>query len=99
MTKDGAPAALFMTPAQRAKAWSGRALTTMPLFTATPKDESDETKAFRAQEDERRRLKSLQSIARMKNRLAAKSIDHSKMRWDPRRCKFVPNTGTRPSAP
>lgn len=93
MQADGAPAALFLTTAQRAKAWVGRPLTTIPLFQAAPKDESDETKAFRVQEEERRRLKSLEGIARMKLRMASKAIDFSKVRWDSMRCKFVPLEG------
>lgn len=98
MHKDGAPAALFMTPEQRRKAWTGRPLTTIPLYAATPKDESDETRAFRARVEEERRLKSLAGIARMKTRIASKAIDYSRMRWDARRAKFVPNTGSKPVA-
>lgn len=90
MLRDGAPAALFMTPAARARVWLGRPLTTIPLFQVAPKDESAETKAFRAQEEERRRLKSLASIGKMKTRMATKAIDFSKVRWDARRNKFVP---------
>lgn len=93
MQADGAPAALFMTAAQRAKAWAGRPLTTIPLFQAAPKDESAETRAFRAQDEERRRLKSLEGIARMKLRMATKTTDFSKVRWDARRNKFVPLEG------
>lgn len=96
MLRDGAPAALFMTAAQRAKAWAGRPLTTIPLFIAAPRDESDETKAFRAQEEERRRLKSLHQIDRMKARMATKKIDFSKVRWDARTAKFVPLEGDMP---
>ncbi len=95
MLKDGAPAALFMTPTQRAKAWSGRPLTTVPLFQAVPKNEDVATKAFRAQEDERRRLKSLQQIGKMKARMMTKKIDHDLMRWDPRTCRFVEDTGAK----
>lgn len=93
MVHDGAPPALFLTPAVRAEAWVGRPLTTIPLFQAAPKDESAETKAFRVQEEERRRLKSLEGIARMKLRMATKAIDFSKVRWDARRNKFVPLEG------
>lgn len=96
MIADGAPKALFMTAEQRRKAWNGVAVRAMPLFQATPKNETPETVAFRAAEDERRRLKSLAGIQRMKNRFAAKAIDYSKMRWDARRNKFVPLTGDKP---
>lgn len=100
MVRDGAPAALFLTPAQRAKAWQGVTLRSIPLFQAAPKDESPETKAFRAQEEERRRLKSLEGIARMKLRMASKAIDFNKVRWDARRNKFVPlEDGTTEFAP
>lgn len=97
MIADGAPKGLFLTAAQRAKAWAGRPLTTesqsrsgVSLFQSTPKSETAETAAFRAQVEEERRLKSLAGIQRMKNRFAAKAVDYSKMRWDARRAKFVP---------
>lgn len=96
MIADGAPRALFLTPDQRAKAWAGRALTPAPLFVSVPKSETPETAAFRAQEEERRRLKSLAGISRMKARFVTKAIDYSKMRWDPRRGKFVPDIGSKP---
>ncbi len=95
MLKDGAPAALFVTPTQRVKAWANRPLTTVPLFQATPRNESAETKAFRAQEDERRRLKSLQQIGKMKARMMTKKVDHDLMRWDPKTCRFVEDTGVK----
>ncbi len=50
---------------------------------------------FRAQEDERRRLKSLQQISKMKARMMTKKIDHDLMRWDPRTCRFVEDTGAK----
>lgn len=94
MLRDGAPAALFLTPAQRTKAWQGVLLRAMPLFEINKtRDESPETAAFREQEEERRRLKSLEGIARMKLRMASKAIDFSKVRWDARRNKFVPLEG------
>lgn len=100
MRDDGLPVACILTPAQRAKAWAGVVIRSVPFANVkTTRDDSDETKAFRAQEEERRRLKSLASIAKMKAKFAAKAnpVDYTKMRWDARRAKFVPLTGTKPT--
>lgn len=98
MIADGVPRALFLTPEARRKAWLGVTVRT-PVFAETwlTRNEDADTTAFRAQEDERRRQKSLAQIGRMKARLAAKAskIDYDTMRWDPRRSKFVPDNGTK----
>lgn len=100
MVAEGLPRACILTDAQRAKAWQGVKLQAIPLFRLTPKDESPETKAFRAQVEAERRQKSLAQIAKMKTRFAAKAIDYTKMRWDARRNKFVPiEPGTTKSVP
>lgn len=101
MVDDGFPKELFRTPAQRHDYWEAHPPRAMPLFELNKaRDESPETAAFRAQEEERRRLKSLEGIARMKARMATKAIGFSKVRWDARRNKFVPLAGgTTKSAP
>ncbi len=99
MIKDGAPKALFLTPEARRKAWNGVVLRSVPFAQIkVTRDESPETQAFRAQVEEERRLKSLAQIGKMKARFKAKAnpVDYSKMRWDPRRNKFVPDTGHEP---
>lgn len=100
MISDGAPKALFLTPEQRKKAWAGVVIRSVPFaqIKAT-RDESEETKIFRAQVEEERRQKSLAQIGKMKARFAAKAnpVDYSKMRWDPRKSKFVPDTGHKPA--
>lgn len=92
MVQDGFPAVLFATPAQRAADWVKNPPKPLPRIEfnrqRTPDDEA--TAAFRAQEEERRRAQSRAKIERMKLRMASKEIDHSKMRWDARRAKFVP---------
>lgn len=99
MISDGAPKALFLTPEARKKAWRGVAIRSVPFAQiATTRNESEETKAFRAQVEEARRQKSLAQIGKMKARFATKTIDYSKVRWDPRKSKFVPDTGTKPVA-
>lgn len=100
MIADGAPKALFLTPEARKKAWQGVALRSVPFAQIkVTRDESPETAAFRAQVEEERRLKSLAQIGKMKARFKAKAnpVDYSKTRWDPRRSKFVPDTGSKPN--
>lgn len=94
MIKDGAPAALFISEAQRAKAWAGRPMTVIPAFNLVPRNEDEATAAFRAQVEAERRQKSLAQITRMKTRFATKAIDYTKMRWDPRKGKFVEDVAT-----
>lgn len=102
MVEGGFPACLIVTPAEtarRAKYWESNPPRAMPLFQLDKtRDEDGATAAFRAQETERRRLNSLRQIDRMKARMAMKKIDHSKMRWDPRRNRFVEDTGMRRTA-
>lgn len=94
MIEDGFPRGLFRTTEQRHAYWEANPPRAMPLFELNKaRDESPETAAFRAQEEERRRLKSLEGIARMKLRMVTKAIDFSKVRWDARRNKFVPLEG------
>lgn len=91
MVADGFPKSLFLTPAQRAQAWADNPPHSTPLIEFNkPRNTDDEaTAAFRAQEEERRRAQSRAKIDRMKARFTSRAIDHSKMRWDPRRAKFV----------
>lgn len=97
MVEDGFPKELFRTAAQRHAYWEANPPRAMPLFEINKtRDESPETTAFRTQEEERRRLKSLQSISRMKARMETKKIDFSKVRWDAIKCKFVPLEGQAP---
>jgi hypothetical protein len=91
MVQDGLPAVLLLTSEQRAEAWRLNPPRAMPLFQAIPRNEDAATSAFRAQVEAERRQKSLNQIAKMKNRFAQKAVDHSKMRWDPRAAKFVPD--------
>lgn len=94
MVEDGFPKELFRTPAQRHAYWEANPPRAMPLFEINKtRDESPETAAFRVQEEERRRLKSLAGIQRMKTRFETKKVDFSKVRWDARRNKFVPLEG------
>lgn len=100
MVKDGFPAALFATPAQRAAWWDRHPPRAMPLieFNKSRTEDDAATAAFRVQEEERRKVQSRAKIDRMKLRFASKAIDHSKMRWDQRRNKFVEDTiGARPA--
>lgn len=91
MVADGFPKSLFLTPAQRAQAWADNPPHSTPLIEFNkPRNTDDEaTAAFRAQEEERRKAQSRAKIDRMKARFTSRAIDHSKMRWDPRRAKFV----------
>jgi hypothetical protein len=95
MVADGFPPSLFATQVQRAAHWLAHPPCAMPFIPTKTRDEDEATAAFRAQEEARKRQKSLASITRMKTRMAAKAVDHSRMRWDPRRSQFVPDTGTR----
>lgn len=100
MVDDGCPIACMPTPKEQAayKAWCAtNPPTVIPAFRLEVRDETAETAAFRAAEEERRRQKSLAGIARMKNRFATKAIDHSKMRWDQRRNKFVEDVARSPA--
>lgn len=104
LVDDGLPLACIATPQTMARArkyWDAHPPVSVPFAQiGRTRDESPETKAFRAQEEERKRLKSLAGIARMKTRFASKAIDYSKFRWDARRNKFVPiEPGTTKSAP
>lgn len=94
LVDDGLPLACIATPQTMARArkyWDAHPPISIPFAQIDrTRDESPETKAFRAQEEERKRLKSLAGIARMKTRFASKAIDYTKMRWDARRNKFVP---------
>lgn len=91
MVEDGFPRELLWTPEQRAAWWVANPPKAMPLIEFNKPRTADDaaTAAFRAQVEEERRLKSLAKIDRMKVRQAGKAIDHSKMRWDARRNKFV----------
>lgn len=89
MADDGAPSVCFATPAQRAAWWKANPPAAMPAFQLQVRNPDAATVEFAAQEAERRRLKSLAGIARMKNRIAAKKVDLTKCRWDPRRNRFV----------
>lgn len=99
LVDDGLPLACIATPQTMARArkyWDAHPPVSVPFAQIDrTRDESPETKAFRAQEEERKRLKSLAGIARMKTRFASKAIDYTKFRWDARRNKFVPITGDR----
>lgn len=100
MIDDGLPLKCVATDATIARArkyWDEHPPVTIPFARVNvTRDESPETKAFRAAEDERRRLKSLAGISRMKARFVSKAIDYSKMSWDARRNKFVPLVGDKP---
>jgi hypothetical protein len=89
MVQDGLPAVLLLTPEARAEAWRIQPPRAIPLYSPIPKSEDADTAAFRARVEAERRQKSLNQIARMKNRFALKAVDHSCMRWDSRRNKFV----------
>lgn len=93
MVDDGLPIQCIATPetvAREREYWAKNPPVSIPFAQVNvTRNESPETKAFRAQEDERKRLKSLAGIARMKTRFASRAIDYSKMRWDARHNKFV----------
>jgi hypothetical protein len=89
MADDGAPSICFLTAEQRAAWWKANPAVAMPAFSLEVRADDEATRKFRAEEAERRRLASLASIARMKNRMASKKVDFTKMRWDARRNKFV----------
>lgn len=92
MIEDGFPSSLFRTAEQRAAWWAANPPKSMPLFRLEVQNMDEETEAFRAQIEEERKAKARAQIGRMKNRFASKAIDHSKMRWDQRRNKFVEDT-------
>jgi len=89
MVQDGLPADLILTREERAALWRANPPRAMPLFNMQPPVQDEQTAAFVAKLAENKRLKSLNQIAKMKNRFASKAIDHSKFRWDARRNKFV----------
>ena len=84
------PAFLRIPQEVRRKAWEKRPPVAIPFARVEHTRQEDEaTQRFRAEEAERKRIKSLDRISKMKSRLSAKAIDHSRMRWDPRKNKFV----------
>lgn len=90
MVKDGLPAACIMTPAQRAKAWERNPPRPMEFVnTRVTRNEDAATQAFRAEQEELRKRKVQASLEKMKRRVAAKAIDHTRYRWDPRKGQFV----------
>ena len=86
------PKFLRLTPSQRAKAWEGVTPRALPVFEAASvtrtRNEDAATVAFRAEAERRRKLEVQNSLARMKARIQAKKIDYTKVRWNPRVCKF-----------
>lgn len=95
MVDDGYPPLLFRTEEQIKAWWEAHPPVSIPFAQIkTTRNEDEATTAFRAQEDERKRLKSLAQIGKMKARFVAKAnpIDYNKMRWDPRKGKFVEDT-------
>lgn len=91
MVEDGAPLALFISDDERRASWEANPPRPIPAFSLKPRDEDAATAAFRAQVEEERRQKSRAQIVRMKNRFVSKAIDYTRMRWDQRRGKFVPD--------
>lgn len=84
------PDYLVLSPEERAASWEGIALTSMKFLPdSTVRSTDPGAEQFARQLEEDRRLKSLARIHKMKSRKTVKSIDYSKMRWDPRKCKFV----------
>jgi len=100
MVEDGFPAELFRTVEQRRAYWDAHPPVAIPLF-KLQRDEDAETRAMRERlrQEEITALRS--RLARSARRKAAKAIDFSKMRWDSRRNRFVPDVmpGTTKSAP
>ncbi len=102
MIEDGLPPELLIPQSVRNDAWRDFPLRSIPLFDRMDRtrNEDEATAAFRAQVEEEKKQKARAQIARMKNRFAAKEIDHSKMRWDPRKSRFVEDRfGVKPAAP
>lgn len=84
------PDYLVLSPEERAASWERIALTSMKFLPdSTVRSTDPGAEQFARQLEEDRRLKSLARIRKMKSRKTIKSIDYSKMRWDPRKNKFV----------
>lgn len=88
------PKFLRIPQAQRAKAWAGRPLTTMP-FVKLQRDDNPDAVALRQQLKTDANTALLNRLARSKARKETAKIDYSAMRWDPRKGKFVPDTGNK----
>lgn len=91
MVQDGAPKALFLAADRRRAAWGKVPLRTMEFASIkTTRNEDEATAKFRAEEEARRKAKQNAHFDRLKAKKNATPVDYSKVRWDARRNKFVP---------